>query len=197
MDSLATLIALVAFVSMYLVYRSLHAPWPSAPLPPGPKPLPLIGNLLVLPVSRPWATFSKWGDIYGRIVHVNALGQSIVILNDPKYTVDMLDKKSLLYSDCPTLIMGGQIVGWEEGPALSPFCDRWSECLMSHFMDTKAKVDAFNHVIQEETNVLLKQFLLDSSNWVQHQYFRQFLNELTVLMGLMTRLGGGYISEYL
>ena len=117
--------------------------------------------------------------LIGGIVHVSALGQNIVILNDPKYAIDMLDKKSLLYSDRPTLIMGGQIVGWEEGPALSPFCDRWAEYrrLMSQFMGTKVKVDSYNHVLQEETNVLLKHILAEPREWVEHvrKYVPTFL----------------------
>ncbi len=36
-----------------------------------------------------------------------------------------------------------------------------------------------------------------TASLVQHKYFRKSLNELTALMGLMTSLGGGYISKYL
>ena len=139
----------------------------------------------------------------GGIVHVSALGQSIIILNDPKYAVEMLDKKGLLYSDRPKLVMGGQMVGWEEAPVLSPFCDRWAEYrrLMSQFMGTKAKIDELNHVLQEETNVLLKQCIADPHDWVEH--LRRFaptpLHAITCLMchesfagGLVLQLVYGY-----
>lgn len=35
------------------------------PLPPGPKPLPIIGNLLDMPSYKPWETFAMWGQLYG------------------------------------------------------------------------------------------------------------------------------------
>jgi hypothetical protein len=33
-------------------------------LPPGPKMLPLIGNLLSMPSTLEWETFAKWGHEY-------------------------------------------------------------------------------------------------------------------------------------
>lgn len=103
-------------------------------------------------------------------MHISALGQNIVILNEPQYAIDMLDRKGVLYSDRPTLVMGGQLVGWDEGPALIPFSDRWAEYrrLFSHFMGTKAKIDAFSHVLHEETNVFLKHVLAEPRDWVEH-----------------------------
>lgn len=35
------------------------------PFPPGPKPLPLLGNILDLPRKHEWETFTKWGRVYG------------------------------------------------------------------------------------------------------------------------------------
>ena len=35
------------------------------PYPPGPPALPLIGNLLDMPTSYEWLTFSKWAKLYG------------------------------------------------------------------------------------------------------------------------------------
>ena len=82
----------------------------------------------------------------------------------------MLHKKGLLYSDRPKLVMGGQLVGWDEGPALIQFCDRWTEYrrLFTHFMGTKAKIETFNHVLHEETYVFLKHILVNPKHWVEH-----------------------------
>ena len=34
-------------------------------LPPGPRPLPLLGNMLDMPTFKPWETFWQWGQQYG------------------------------------------------------------------------------------------------------------------------------------
>ena len=38
---------------------------PQYPLPPGPRGLPLLGNLLDLPSEKNWETYAKWGGKYG------------------------------------------------------------------------------------------------------------------------------------
>jgi hypothetical protein len=38
------------------------------PLPPGPKGLPLIGNLLDIPQNKPWIVYNEWAERYGEPV---------------------------------------------------------------------------------------------------------------------------------
>jgi hypothetical protein len=70
-------------------------------LPPGPKPLPLIGNLLDLPQEKEWETYRAWNDRYGDVVCVDVLGRKIVILGSAAAVDDLMDKRGAIYSDRP------------------------------------------------------------------------------------------------
>jgi hypothetical protein len=103
-------------------------------------------------------------------VHVSALGQSIIVLNEVKHAVKMLDKKSNLYSDRPTLMMAGRLVGWENTNVLLPFGDTWKEHrrMFAQFMGTRSKVDEFADVLQSGTYRYLQCLLADPAGWVGH-----------------------------
>jgi len=40
----------------------------SAPLPPGPTPLPILGNLFDLPKERPELAYAEWGKKFGTVL---------------------------------------------------------------------------------------------------------------------------------
>ncbi|PCH34102.1 cytochrome P450, partial [Wolfiporia cocos MD-104 SS10] len=75
-------------------------------LPPGPAPLPIIGNTLHIPQVHPWLTYSKWAKTYGDLIHLDVLGQSIIVINSSEIANDLLDKRSSKYSDRPRLATG-------------------------------------------------------------------------------------------
>ena len=103
-------------------------------------------------------------------MHVSALGQSIIVINDVKHAVNMLDKKSNLYSDRPTIMMAGRLVGWENANVLLPFGDAWKEHrrMFAQFMGTRSKVDEFADVFQSGTHRYLQRLLADPAGWVDH-----------------------------
>lgn len=75
------------------------------PFPPGPKPLPFIGNALDLPRSREYATYHEWSKLYGDVVHTHAFGHHIIVLNSVKAAREMLDQRSSIFSDRPHIPM--------------------------------------------------------------------------------------------
>ncbi|KAG1804406.1 cytochrome P450 [Suillus subaureus] len=73
------------------------------PLPPGPKPLPIIGNLHRMNTDFPWITYKKWSDIYGDITYSRILNQDVIILNSVDVARAILEKRSSNYSDRPRI----------------------------------------------------------------------------------------------
>ncbi|KAJ7251241.1 cytochrome P450 [Mycena rebaudengoi] len=91
--------ALLAFAAFALLYfnrrRSSHLP-----LPPGPKKLPLFGNLFGMPTKFEWETYTKWSkELDSDIIHLSAAGKSIIILSSVDAVFDLLDQRSAIYSD--------------------------------------------------------------------------------------------------
>ena len=60
----AALLAATVTIS-YALYRRFTAPKPSAPLPPGPKPVPILGNVANLTPKELWLSAEQWAKQYG------------------------------------------------------------------------------------------------------------------------------------
>jgi len=55
-----------ASLCLFIVSSLLRRSKRGLPLPPGPKGLPLIGNILDMPTEQEWLTFAKWGEQWGK-----------------------------------------------------------------------------------------------------------------------------------
>ncbi len=76
-SSIRTLDISIAFVGFILTWHLFRRTRRSiAPLPPGPRGLPLIGNLLDMPSEKEWLTYAKWGEKYGTV----SLGENLAIM---------------------------------------------------------------------------------------------------------------------
>ncbi|KAF2631897.1 putative cytochrome P450 oxidoreductase OrdA-like protein [Macroventuria anomochaeta] len=84
------------------------------PLPPGPKGLPLVGNVKDLPPSgeKEYLHWLKFKDAYGPITSLTVLGQTIVIIHDRNIASELMDKRASIHSGRPVMPFGNSC-GWE------------------------------------------------------------------------------------
>jgi hypothetical protein len=76
-----------------------------APLPPGPKRFPLVGNLTDLP--KPGTSeYRHWlhlKDTYGPLLSLTVFGQTLVVIHDKDAALQLLDKQVSIYSGRPRM----------------------------------------------------------------------------------------------
>ena len=70
MSSTTSIILISTIVGLCVLWRVWHRGSGmrsgNLPLPPGPTPMPIIGNLLDIPTSHAWLKVKEWSKIYGR-----------------------------------------------------------------------------------------------------------------------------------
>ncbi|KAF7355007.1 hypothetical protein MSAN_01416200 [Mycena sanguinolenta] len=155
---------------LFLLKRLVSSQQQVHALPPGPKGLPLVGSVLDMPSEQEWITFSKWADTWGDICSTTVLGQPIIIIGSAKVAVDLLDKRSAIYSDRPVCMMGGELVGWKNTLVLLPYGDRFRRFrrLFHNIIGSRSAMKQFFPVEELETRRFLRRVLAKPGDLRKH-----------------------------
>ncbi|PIL24825.1 cytochrome P450 [Ganoderma sinense ZZ0214-1] len=114
----------IAAIALILLLARIRL-WKSrSHLPPGPKGLPLIGNVLAMPRTHLGRHFARMGDRYGDIVYMDILGQPMIVVNSYEVACELLDKRSATFSGRPQLVMA-EMVGMEWMLVLMQYGKEW------------------------------------------------------------------------
>ncbi|KAJ7935934.1 cytochrome P450, partial [Mycena leptocephala] len=137
------------------------------PMPPGPKKLPLVGNLFDIPAERQWETYFEWSKQFNSdIIHLNAAGTSIVVLSSMEAVKELFERRSSLYSDRPESPMLTELMGWDFGIGLR---DHWrAHRKMFHEAFNVVAVKQFQPQQLAATHELLRQILEDPHDLMEH-----------------------------
>ncbi|TFY79082.1 hypothetical protein EWM64_g4930 [Hericium alpestre] len=122
----AALVIGLAFASFVYDRRRKRSPHAHLPFPPGPKGLPLIGNLLDLPKSNEWEVYDKWSKEFDSgLIHLNVCGTHIFIVNSAEVANDLFEKRSALYSDRPAFPAQTKLLEFDWVLDFQPYGPRW------------------------------------------------------------------------
>ncbi|KAJ3562870.1 hypothetical protein NP233_g9312 [Leucocoprinus birnbaumii] len=95
--------ALFALGGAWIVY--LLSRKGESPFPPGPRPLPLVGNMFQIPQKDEWPIYEAWAKKYGPITYLTMLGTPLIVLNSLKAIRDLMEERSGVYSNRPLMAM--------------------------------------------------------------------------------------------
>ncbi|KAJ7185204.1 cytochrome P450 [Mycena filopes] len=158
------LLLLALTVFLYLQFRTRSR----RRLPPGPPKLPLIGNALSIPSSLQWIKFWGWAKKYDSdIIYLDVFGTPFVVLNSHKAAMDLLDKRSGIYSNRSTLVMATELMGWEDSIFFQPYGNSPGRRLLHEQFQSSAATRFWPQ--QTNTSHRLLSCLLESpENFMEH-----------------------------
>jgi hypothetical protein len=118
------ILACVIFALCYSYGRML---WLRRRLPPGPFPLPIVGNMLNLPKSKPWIDFEQWSIDYNSPMITIWIGREPhIIVNDSWVASELMEKRANIYSSRPRRVVMGDVCGTtENNQVLLKYNDHW------------------------------------------------------------------------
>ncbi|KAA8626752.1 CypX Cytochrome P450 [Pyrenophora tritici-repentis] len=162
LPSYVPLLAVIAAIFLGIIQDI----WLWLRMPPGPMPLPFLGNKLHLPKSKPWIKFQEWSKTYGPIFTIWIGRKPTVVISDPNVAAELMEKRSAKYSSRPPMIAMGEIL-WDNASILvQPYGKEWSvRRKLLHQAVTPSALRLYKPVQTAEASRLCCQLLESPENW--------------------------------
>lgn len=181
-STLSLQVSIIAFVAALglLAIRKCLRRTTGHRLPPGPKPLPIVGNIRDLPPhgTPEYQHWFKHKDAYGPISSVTVMGQTLIIFHDKEAANTVMGKKAQKTSARPQLNFA-RLCGFENFLITHQYTDKYrkhrkmvhqeigTKGLAAGFQATQEK-EALRFILQtfhspERMMVYLKTYVRSSS----------------------------------
>ncbi|BGP58554.1 hypothetical protein JCM8202_001218 [Rhodotorula sphaerocarpa] len=161
-----SVIAAVVAVAVLYAFAGKRA---KGPLPPGPPGLPLVGNILDIPKSRPWVKFAEWTDKYGPMYTLKLGRTTMLVIGRAGPAIDLLDKRSSKYSSRARLIMTSELVSRGLRMTFMPYSDLWRrQRRLLHQLTSPAASSTYEPIQEQESTQIVLDMLNDPANHWPH-----------------------------
>jgi cytochrome P450 len=232
----AVALLVIAFL-LSAVYLFSRTPKHSHPYPPGPPKTVFLGNARDVPGAHKELKFSEWGKKYGMsscshcatngvltvylcvvggVTYLSVFGRPVIVLNTAKAAIDLLDKRSAIYSSRPHSHMA-EVMGYSSSTLLAPYGEtfRKSRKLLNTALNSRT-ARTYWPIQQKAVHSFLKNLLDNPVDFREHikrtsgsiilkvayGYSPKDNDEVLVLAEEATNsfgraVGGGYYVDYL
>ncbi|KAJ7041546.1 cytochrome P450 [Mycena alexandri] len=139
-------------------------------LPPGPKPLPILGNIRdFMSLEQLWVLATRWRDQFGDVCYLTVLGQGIVFLNNAEAVTTLLEKRGAIYSDRPYLVMTNELIDAGKLIIFEGYNEKFrrQRKLMQHTLGPRS-IPAYHPMMRTETASFIRDLVKDPGEYMDH-----------------------------
>ncbi|KAI0718511.1 CyP450 monooxygenase [Cerioporus squamosus] len=138
------------------------------PLPPGPSGLPLIGNVLDIPLEDMESYLRDLNVKYGDITSLKIFGTPMIVLGTHEAAVELLEKRSSIYSD-RNMTPTAELAGFDWLIAMMRYGPRWRKLRAVFHQCMKPNAIVQYRPIQEsEIKKYLLRLVEDPAKFYEH-----------------------------
>lgn len=166
-------------VASIIYIRKLKANAGNGHLPPGPKPVPVLGNVRDLQAKELWLPAMRWARQYGDIVYLHVFGQGLVFVNSPEAASDLLDKRGSVYADKPQFTMACELCNCKNMVAFTPYGEQSKrQRRLMHKAFALPRIPSYYPLMSTATTTFLRDLISSPSEYLAHA--RRYGGSLTL-----------------
>ena len=143
--------------------------------PPGPVPIPVLGNIHQLPLQKSFLKLTEWAREYGPIVGLQLGPQKAIVLNTWTAVRDLLDQRGAIYSSRPAFPIVQHMGIGDTHAAFMKYDKNWRRArkTMAEFLKD-SEVDKRIEVQNAEATQMIWEIMTNPGEYREH-VMRQFL----------------------
>ena len=137
----------IALLVLFVIIYVASTIWQNRHLPPGPFPLPVLGNLLSISQKMPYRDFANLAKKYGKLFRIQMGSKKAIVINSYEIAREALVTKAKDFAGRPPHFFGGIFGRNGTDIIFQTFSQPWR---MQHKMATAAL-----HLTENKANILL------------------------------------------
>ncbi|KAF7976439.1 hypothetical protein HWV62_6871 [Athelia sp. TMB] len=103
------------------------------------------------------------------IIHLDVLGDSIIVLNSLNVITELFDKRGAIYSDRRQSVMLSELMGWGHNLVFAPYGDRWRAARKIFHQEFNSQaVRQYDSRLEQATLDLLRRLSYSPDEWYHH-----------------------------
>ncbi|KAK4439788.1 cytochrome [Sesamum alatum] len=155
---LLLLVAAILFLPVPVILFFSNRQKRVVPSPPGPPPLPIIGNLHQFDTWTPHIYLWTLSKKYGPLMSMKLGSKAVLVVTSPRIAKEALKTHDLVFSSRPRLFGQYKLSYNASDIGFAPYSDSWRElrkiCVL-HLLSSK-QVQSFRSVREDEVSCMIK-----------------------------------------